>query len=110
MLQKMTWLVSGLVVFPERMQHNLQRVRGLVFSQAVLLALTDAGVSREESYRWVQRCAMQVWDEDRDFHDCLSADADVVKHLGQEGLDRCFDLRHQLRNVEHIFQRTLEQV
>jgi adenylosuccinate lyase len=107
MLRKMSWLIEGLVVFPERMQENIDRVRGLVFSQPVLLALTDAGCSREEAYAWVQRCAMRVWAEDIDFQRSLTDDHEVTARLAPEELARCFDLDHQLRHVDHIFQRTL---
>jgi adenylosuccinate lyase len=107
MLLQMGWLMAGLVVFPERMQENLERVRGLIFSQPVLLALTAAGCSREESYRWVQRCAMRVWDEEIDFQTALAADPEVSAILSSDELARCFDLQHQLRHVGHIFSRAL---
>ncbi|MFH1841704.1 MAG: adenylosuccinate lyase [bacterium] len=107
MLLKMSWLIDGLVVFPEQMRENLEKVRGMVFSQPVLLALTDAGCSREDAYAWVQRCAMRVWDEDLDFQASLAADPDVSSRLPGDSLTRCFDLDHQLRNVDHIFDRTL---
>ncbi len=107
MLLKMDWLIDGLEVYPQRMLQNMEAVRGMVFSQSVLLALTDAGCRREDAYRWVQRCAMKVWDEDRDFLSCLQADADITAKLGAETLERCFDLEYQLRNVPVIFERTL---
>ena len=107
MLRKMAWLIEGLHVFPERMLANLQKVRGMVFSQGVLLALTEAGVSREEAYLWVQRCARRVWEEDVGFRDCLAADPDLSASQAPEVLDRCFDLQHQLRNLDQVFARTL---
>jgi adenylosuccinate lyase len=107
MLEKMAQLMAGLVVFPARMQENLERVRGLIYSQAVLLALTAAGVNREDAYAWVQRCALRVWDEDVDFQAVLAADPEVKSALGAKVLAKCFDPQHQLRNVDHIFQRTL---
>jgi adenylosuccinate lyase len=109
MLQKMTWLIDGLVVFPDRMRENLEKVRGMVFSQPVLLALIAAGCSREEAYSWVQRCAMRVWNEDITFQESLAADPEVCAKLDRDSLARCFDLDHQLRHVDHIFQRTLAQ-
>ena len=109
MLLKMNWLIDGLVVFPEHMQRNLGKVRGMYFSQSVLLALTEAGCSREEAYAWVQRCAMRVWDEDADFQAVLKNDPDVSAHLEAAALERCFDLEHQLRNLPQIFTRTLSQ-
>jgi adenylosuccinate lyase len=108
MLLKMTWLCEGLVVHAGRMRQNLEKVHGLVFSQAVLLALTGAGMSREEAYRVVQRAALRVWEEGREFRDCLAADPAVSALLPAAALDRCFDLAHHLRHVDHIFARTLE--
>jgi adenylosuccinate lyase len=103
----MTWLIDGLVVFPERMLENMARVKGMVFSQTVLLALVGAGVSREDAYGMVQRCAMRVWDEDVDFQASLRADTEVIEKLGDEALDRCFDFAHHQRNIATIFERTL---
>jgi adenylosuccinate lyase len=107
MVSKMEWLIRGLVVYPENMIHNMEKVRGMYFSQPVLLALTEAGVSREDAYSQVQRCAMRVWDEDVSLRDSLGADADITAKLDAATLDRCFDLDHQLRNVPVIFERTL---
>jgi len=108
MLNKMEWLIRGLVVYPENMKRNMDKVRGMYFSQPVLLALTEAGVSREDAYSQVQRCAMRVWDEDVSLRDSLGADTDITARLDAATLDRCFDLDHQLRNVPVIFQRTLD--
>jgi adenylosuccinate lyase len=107
MLTKMAWLVTGLVVYPQNMLANMEKVRGMYFSQPVLLALTEVGVSREEAYAWVQRCAMRVWDEGLPLRESLAADADITARLDEATLDRCFDLQHQLRNVPHLFARTL---
>jgi len=107
MLTKMTWLIRGLVVYPDNMAANMAKVRGMFFSQAVLLALTEVEVSREDAYAWVQRCAMRVWDEDVALREALGQDEEIRSRLTDEVLDRCFDLDHQLRNVPHIFTRTL---
>lgn len=107
MLTKMNWLIKGLVVYPENMMENMAKVRGMFFSQAVLLALTDEGVVREDAYAWVQRCAMRVWDEGVALRDSLGQDEEITSRLSDEVLDRCFDLEHQLRNVPLIFDRTL---
>jgi adenylosuccinate lyase len=107
MLSKMTWLISGLVVYPENMLKNMEKVRGMFFSQAVLLALTDEGVIREEAYKWVQVCAMRVWDEGVTLRQALAEEREITSRLSDEVLDRCFDLDHQLRNVPVIFDRTL---
>ena len=109
MLNKMNWLIGGLVVFPERMIENMGRVKGMVFSQTVLLALVRAEVSREDAYAAVQRCAMRVWDEDVEFLEALSTDEFVLEKLGADGLARCFDFAHHQRNIDHIFERTLNQ-
>ena len=107
MLDKMEWLIRGLVVYPENMRANMDKVRGMFFSQPVMLALTDAGVTREDAYAWVQRCAMRVWDENIALRDSLGQDEEITSRLDTATLDRCFDLQHQLRNVPVIFQRTL---
>ncbi len=107
MLGRMTWLIDGLVVRADAMRENMERVRGLVFSQAVLLALVRAGASREQAYAQVQRCAMRVWDEGIAFRAALDADRDVAGRLGAAGLDACFDLARHLRHVDAIFARTL---
>src|ERR687886_122167 len=84
MLQKAASLVETLVVYPGRMLENLNATRGLVFSGQLLLALTRAGVSREQSYEWVQRNAMKTWDEGGEFRDHVLADADIAAHLSRE--------------------------
>ncbi len=109
MLQQMNRVIAGLVVRPERMLENLQRVRGMEYSQAVLLALTNAGCSREDAYCWVQRCARRVWDEGMDFQSALADDPDIMARLTAADLARCFDLKHLLRNVDRIFERTLTE-
>ena len=108
MITKMEWLITGLVVYPEHMIANMEKVRGMYFSQPVMLALTDAGMTREDAYARVQKCAMRVWDEGVALRESLGQDAEITGVLGAEALDRCFDLRHQLRNIPHIFARTLE--
>ncbi len=107
MMNKMIWLIDGLVVFPERMLENMGRVKGMIFSQTVLLALVRAEVSREDAYVAVQRCAMRVWDEDIEFIDSLRADKFVMEKLGEDSLTRCFDFAYHQRNIDHIFDRTL---
>ncbi|HJT66323.1 MAG TPA: adenylosuccinate lyase [Pyrinomonadaceae bacterium] len=105
MLQKAIGLIDGLVVYPERMLENLGATHGLIFSGQLLLALTNKGVSRETAYEWVQRNAMRVWDENRDFHELVKADPDITSKLSAEEIDRTFSLDHYLRNVDQIFQR-----
>jgi adenylosuccinate lyase len=105
MLQKAASLIDGLVVYPERMLENLGATRGLVFSGQLLLALTQADVSREAAYEWVQRNAMKVWDEGGDFHSLIAADPDISSHLSREQIDRAFSLDTYLRNVRQVFVR-----
>jgi adenylosuccinate lyase len=109
MVGRFTSIVRGLVVYPERMRANLARSRGVVFSGSVLLELAKRGVSREEAYRWVQRNAMQVFDdnEPRDFKTELLQDADVTSVLTGDEIERAFDLDVQLRHVDAIFNRVL---
>jgi adenylosuccinate lyase len=104
-LQKAIGLIDGLVVYPERMIENLNATRGLIFSGQLLLALTSKGVSRETAYEWVQRNAMRVWDENRDFHELVRADGDIKSQLSGEEVDRIFSLDHYLRNIDSIYQR-----
>jgi len=99
--------LEALEVNAERMRANLERTRGLVYSQRVLLALTSAGLSREEAYALVQRHAMEAWKEPPDLLERLLADPAAVRTLGREGLSRCFDPAHFLRHVSQIFDRVL---
>jgi adenylosuccinate lyase len=105
MLQKMASLVEGLVVYPERMLENLGATRGSIFSGQLLLALTKAGVSREQAYEWVQRNALKAWDEGGELKSLASADNDISAHLTQEQIDRVFSLGTYLRNVDKVFAR-----
>jgi adenylosuccinate lyase len=105
MLYKATNLIDGLVVYPERMLENLNATRGLIFSGQLLLALTNKGVSRETAYDWVQRNAMQVWDEEKDFQTTVKADKEIKTQLSTEEIERVFSLDHYLRNIDTIFER-----
>ena len=104
-LARLTEIVKGLVVYPKRMRANLDRLGGLIHSQRVLLALIEAGVSREEAYRLVQRNAMQVWEKGGDFLSQLLADKDVRKALPEKTLRAQFDLDYHLKQVDTIFDR-----
>jgi adenylosuccinate lyase len=105
MLRRFTRIVSGMVVYPDRMRENLERSRGIVFSGQVLLELAARGISREQAYTWVQRNAMRSFDERRPFKDLLLADPDVIRVLTRDDIDRAFDLDVQLRHVDEIFAR-----
>jgi adenylosuccinate lyase len=106
-LGRLTSVVDKLLIYPERMQKNLDRMGGLVHSQRVLLALTQAGLSREESYALVQRNAMKVWESDGELSllSLLKADPDVSKQLSTDELDGLFDLGYHMRHVDTIFDR-----
>ena len=104
-LVRLTGIIKGLVVYPERMRANLKRLGGLIHSQRVLLALTEAGVPREEAYRMVQRNAMKVWDTGADFQATLLADKDVTKALSPDEIKAQFDLGYHTKHVNTIFAR-----
>ncbi|MBV8687724.1 MAG: adenylosuccinate lyase [Alphaproteobacteria bacterium] len=106
-LARLTGVVDKLLVYPERMRGNLDRMGGLVHSQRVLLALTQAGASREDAYRLVQRSAMKVWESDGALSllDLLKADPEVAALLPAERLEESFDLGYHLKQVDTIFER-----
>jgi adenylosuccinate lyase len=107
MLDRARGVVEGLVVYPERMKENLDRAAELFFSEAVLLALVESGMARQEAYVLVQRNAMRAWKGDGRFRDNLAADADVGKHVSKAKLDELFDLDHALRFAPTIVERAL---
>lgn len=104
-LRRLSGLINNLVVYPENMMKNLNQMKGLVFSQKILLDLTQAGVSREDAYRLVQKNAMKVWEEAKDFQTELLADQEVVAALGEEKIRESFDLNYHLKHVNTIFKR-----
>jgi adenylosuccinate lyase len=106
-LARLTGVIDKLVVYPERMEKNLNRMGGLIHSQRVLLALTQAGVSREDSYRLVQRNAMKVWESDGALQllDLLKADPDVTARLAIADIEALFDLGYHFKAVDRIFTR-----
>jgi adenylosuccinate lyase len=110
MLRRFTRIVGGMVVYPDRMRENLDRSRGVVFSGTVLLELARRGVSREQAYEWVQRNAMQAFNQQRDFKSLLLADPDVTRALPPADIERAFNLDEQLRHVDDIFERVFQEV
>jgi adenylosuccinate lyase len=104
-LARLTGVIDKLLVYPENMQKNLDRLGGLVHSQRVLLALTQKGASREDAYRLVQRNAMPVWRGEGNFRELLKADAEVGKFLSAADIDEKFDLGYHLKQVDTIFRR-----
>jgi adenylosuccinate lyase len=104
-LQRLTGVISKLLVYPENMKRNLDRLGGLVHSQRVLLALTQKGMSREQSYAAVQRNAMPVWRGEGNFLDLLMADSEVSTHLSVDEIKSLFDLGYHTKHVDTIFKR-----
>jgi adenylosuccinate lyase len=104
-LNRLAGLIDRLVVYPQNMRRNLERLGGLVHSQRVLLALTRKGLPREDAYRLVQRNAMTVWEEGGDFQSLLAADPDVRKYLSEAEIAANFDLGYHLKEVDTIFAR-----
>jgi adenylosuccinate lyase len=110
MLDLMIKLVDNLIIYPEKMLENLNLTRGLVFSQTILLMLVNKGITREEAYKLVQTCAMDVWnDKSKNLRDELLNNSDVSKLLTKEEIDEVFDSKKMLKNVDYIFARTVER-
>ena len=109
-LARLTGVVDKLLVYPERMEANMNRMGGLIHSQRVLLALTQNGVSREDAYAIVQRNAMKVWESDGRLQllDLLKQDEDVSKALSENDLTALFDLDYHLKHVDTIFARVFD--
>ncbi|MEK9647448.1 MAG: lyase family protein, partial [Alphaproteobacteria bacterium] len=105
LLARLTGVIEKLVVYPDRMQENLDALGGLVFSQRVLLALTQAGMSREGAYAAVQRNAMESWSTGKSFLDLLKADPEVSSKVAAAVLEEMFDLGYHTKNVDAIFKR-----
>ena len=104
-LHRLTSVIDKLVIYPDNMLKNMNKFRGLVMSQRVLLALTQAGASREDAYKLVQRNAMKVWAENKDFQVELLSDKEVRSFLTEENIKEQFDLGYHTKNVEKIFDR-----
>ncbi len=102
---RLSSLIENLIVYPENMKTNLERMGGLIFSEAILLLLTRKGLSREEAYAVVQRNAMKVWEKGDDFKTLLSQDEEIKRLLTGEELDVAFNVRSHLKHVDDIFRR-----
>ena len=107
-LNRLTNVIENMVVYPDNMMKNLEKFNGLVFSQRVLLSLTQKNISREESYSMVQRNSMKVWNEEGSFYDLIKADKEIASILSDEEIEDIFDLNYHLKEVETIFKRVLE--
>ena len=105
MLNKMTYLMKNLLIYPENMLINLNKTGGLIFSQEVLLALVKKGSTREDAYAMVQRNAMQVWEENKDFKALLKGDKEIMALLNVNDIDSLFDLNKVMININKIYKR-----
>jgi adenylosuccinate lyase len=105
MLNRLASLIENLIIYPENMKANLEKMGGLIHSEAILLLLAKKGLSREEAYGVVQRNAMQVWEKGADFKTLLSQDETIKRFLNREELERVLDVRSHLRHVDDIFRR-----
>jgi adenylosuccinate lyase len=110
MLHRLTGIIRGLVVHPDRMMENLQKTKGLIFSQRFLLRLAEKGVGRQKAYEMVQRNAMRVWESDREFKDCILEDEEITAYLSKDEIEAVFDLSYHLKHVGDIFHRVFGQV
>ena len=104
-LHRLAGVIDKMLIFPQNMLDNMNKFPGLVMSQRVLLALTQAGVSREDAYSMVQRNALKVWEERLDFRELLLADKEVVAALGEDGVNEKFDMGYHTKHVDTIFKR-----
>ena len=104
-LDLFTHVMKGLRVYPQRMWQNIESTHGLLFSQRILLALVERGLSRETAYELVQRNSMRSWDEDLDFFELMKSDKDVASYIAADELTDLFDYGYYLRYVEDTFQR-----
>ena len=109
MLYRLTGLLEKLIVYPETMMENLNKMKGLIFAQQILLELVNKGLSREDAYVIVQRNAMRTWKSRNEFKEELWSDADIKKHFKQEELDEFFNLQYHLKNVDVIFERVFRK-
>jgi len=105
MLNKAVWLIEGLTVFPQRMLKNIESSGGLIFSQALLLALVEKGLTREQAYAAVQRNAMQVWEQGGSLKELALKDGDISQKIGPAEIEEIFNIKKFLRNVDYIYQR-----
>lgn len=105
MIHRLTELLKDLVVYEDRMRENLDKSYGLIFSQRVLLTLTEKGVSREKAYEWVQKNAMLSWEEKTPFLEHMLKDSEVREVLSEDEIKGCFKVEHYLKYVDHIYQR-----
>jgi adenylosuccinate lyase len=108
MLNRLKGLINNLVVYPKRMKENLNMLNGLIFSQQILLALAESGVTRENAYKMVQKQAMRVWKEKKPFKELIKKDKGICAHLSKKKIEEIFDVNYHLKYIGIIFDRVFE--
>ena len=108
LLVRLNNVVANLVVHPKTMENNLNKFKGLIFSQGVMLKLTQKGVKREDAYKTVQQNAMKTWDKNEDFYENLKKDKIITKNLNEKELKQLFDVNYHKRYINHILGRVLK--
>ncbi|MBA3037692.1 MAG: adenylosuccinate lyase [Desulfobacterium sp.] len=109
MLSRFTGIIKNLAVYPDRMTKNLNALKGLIFSQQILIALAESGISREDAYQMVQAHAMKTWDEDKDFKVLVIEDEKICSLLGKDKIEEIFDVKYHLKYINTIFDRVFNQ-
>jgi len=109
MLNRFNSIMKNLVVYPDKMKKNLDTLKGLIFSQQILLSLAEAGVTREDAYKMVQTQAMKVWNENKDFKSLILEDKEIGNHLDRKKIEELFDVRNHLKYINAIFERVFNQ-
>ena len=108
MLHRMTGILKGLVVYPDRMSANLEVTKGLIFSQQVLMKLAEKGLERQVAYGMVQQNALKVWESGKEFKRLIMEDREIGKYLSKDEIEKIFDLRYHFRHVDHLFERVFQ--
>ncbi|MBC7360828.1 MAG: adenylosuccinate lyase [Candidatus Aminicenantes bacterium] len=109
LLAEMIDIINNWHVYPKRMLQNINATRGLIFSQAILLALTRKGLTREEAYKLVQNCSLKAWQENLDFKQLVSSDPEITRHLSPKEIEGCFSLEPYLQKIDFIFERVFHE-
>jgi adenylosuccinate lyase len=109
MLNKLANLIDKLIVYPENMKKNLDKMGGVVYSESILLELVRSGITREEAYKLVQRVAMKIWERGGDFKDLILKDREIMKYITPASVEKAFSTNHHLKNVNYIFKRVFEK-
>jgi len=105
MLNRLKGIVDGLVVHPEKMAHNMNLTKGLIFSQQALMKLAEKGIERQKAYVMVQRNALKVWEGEDSFKDLILKDGEIMQYLDTKDVEEIFDINYHLKHVDHIFER-----